>query len=277
EGFLDLAEAAAALSGKAGGAAARQAYIEERRLDDGADIQAVLLDDAAVADPPEIVGALADAREALVIAERIAAGGDEIDDTREGLAVEIAIGEGGDGFLIETVGIEWRGAGHAEDVLGKHVEGAGADRRRVLRAEIVGVEGGAAFHHLEAIRRHENGARRLVEAVIGAADALRQAACPLRRADIDDEVDIAPVDAEGERRGADDGTELAGRHRRLDLAALAGVERAVMQGDGEAAIVDPPEFLKDELRLAACVDEEKRHAATKPVIDVGDGVAGRVT
>jgi hypothetical protein len=47
--------------------------------------------------------------------------------------------------------------------------------------------------------RDQHGARRLVEAMVGAADALDKAARTLRRADIDDQIDVAPVDAEIER------------------------------------------------------------------------------
>jgi hypothetical protein len=94
---------------------------------------------------------------------------------------------------------------------------------------------------------------------------------------MDDEVDVAPVDAEVERRGADHGAELSRRHRRLDLPPLGRVERAVMERDGEALVVDPPELLEDQLRLAPRVDEEERHAVRcDPVVDVGDGVAGRM-
>ena len=59
EAFLDLAEDAACPPGEARAAVARDADVEERRLDDGADVQAVLLGDARVGDAPEAVGALA--------------------------------------------------------------------------------------------------------------------------------------------------------------------------------------------------------------------------
>ena len=162
-------------------------------------------------------------------------------------------------------------------MLGENVEGAGPDRRGVLVAEIVGVERRAALDHLEAIGRDEERLRRLVEAVVGAADALRQPARALRRADIDHQVDVAPVDAEVEGRGADDGAELSRRHRRLDLAPLGGVERAVMEGDRIALGVDPPELLEDQLGLAADIDEEEG----KPVrryrgVEIGDGIAAGV-
>ena len=97
---------------------------------------------------------------------------------------------------VEFVGPKRRPASAAEDVLGEHIERAEARRRGVLRILGDGVDGGAAFQHLEAVRGHEHGLRRLIEAMVGAADALEQTACALRRADIDDEVDVAPVDAE---------------------------------------------------------------------------------
>ena len=66
--------------------------------------------------------------------------------------------------------------------------------------------------------------------MVGAADALQKPAGAFRCAEMNDEIDIAPVDAEVERRRRDDGAQLAGRHRRFDLLALGGVERSVMQG-----------------------------------------------
>ena len=143
-------------------------------------------------------------------------------------------------------------------MLGEHIERAVADGRRVLRAEIVGVQRRLTLHHLEAVGRHENGAARLVHAVIGAADALGKARGALRRADMDDQIDIAPIDAEIERRGGDDGAQAIFRHGLLHLAALADIERTVMQRDRQRVLVDVPEFLEQDFRLAACIDEEQR-------------------
>ncbi len=75
---------------------------------------------------------------------------------------------------------------------------------------------------------------------------------------MDDQVDIAPVDAEIERRGGNDGAQLVLRHCRLDPPALADIERAVMQRDRQIVVVDRPEVLKQQLRLAAGVDEKQR-------------------
>ena len=101
-----------------------------------------------------------------------------------------------------------------------------------------------AFEHLETVGGHEQRLRGLIEPVIGAADALQQAARTLGRADMDDEIDIAPVDAEIERRGADDGAQLARRHRRFHLAPLRHIERAVMQRDRQIVVIGRPQRLE---------------------------------
>ena len=116
-------------------------------------------------------------------------------------------------------------------MLRQHVERAGAQRRGVLGIFIHRVDRHRAFQHLETVGRHQHGARGFVDAVIGAADSLHQPRGAFRRADIDDEIDIAPVDAEIERRSTDHAAQFSGRHRVLDLAALRDVERAVVQRD----------------------------------------------
>ena len=68
---------------------AREPDLDHRRLDDGADVEPVLLRDAAVAHPPEPVRAAHDLGEALVGAQRVAAGRDEIDDGLEVLAAPV--------------------------------------------------------------------------------------------------------------------------------------------------------------------------------------------
>ena len=178
---------------------------------------------------------------------------------------------------MEVIGREGRRAGHAEDMLGEHVERAVDQRRRILRAEIVGLERGAAFEHLEAVGRHQDRLGGLVHAVVGAADALGEAAGALRRADMDDEVDVTPVDAEIERGGGDDGAQGIRLHRLLDAAALADIERAMMERDGQVLLVDPPQFLEDELGLAARVDEDQRGAvAGDLVVELLRGIARRM-
>ncbi len=192
-------------------------------------------------------------------------------------AQQAAVRRGGLHLAIKLVGDERLAAGAAEHVLRQHVERADAQRRRVLGMVGDRADRGVAFQHLEAVGRNENAARRLVEPVIGAADALKQTRRALRRADIDDEIDVAPVDAEIERRGADHRAQLARGHRILDLAPLRHVERAVMQRDGEVVLVDVPQRVEDHLGLAAGVDEDQRHLVLlDQLVDLREGVARRM-
>ena len=233
---------------------------------------------ARIGDAPEAllgtVLAPPDAGVALVGAERVAAGGDEIDAALEGLPGKLAVGLRRGDLVVERERVERLRDRHAEDVLAEHVERAGAERRRVLVAEIVGVERGAALQHLEAVGRHQDALRRLVDAMVGAADALRQAARALRRADMDDEVDVAPVDAEVERRGR--------RPRRgafpppsppRPFGAACG---RASRGAGRSAARPRwlPELLEEQLRLPAGVDEEERRLVPADRgVDLGQRVA----
>src|SRR5262249_29605272 len=98
-------------------------------------------------------------------------------------------------LLIEFISQKRLAAGAPQDVLRQHVERTEAQRRRVLRILRDGVDGNTALQHFEPVSRHEHRARGLLKAVIGAAYSLHQARGTLWRADIDDEVDIAPVHA----------------------------------------------------------------------------------
>ncbi len=128
-------------------------------------------------------------------------------------------------------------------MLCEHVERARADRRRVLRTDIVGVERRLALHHLEAVGGNEDA--RLGSSMRWLERPMRCAAVRRPwRADMDDEIDIAPVDAEIEGGGGNDGAQAVLTHRRLHLAALPDIQRAVMQRDRQIVVVDGPEFLE---------------------------------
>ena len=241
------------------------------------DIQPVLLGDARMRDSIAAFGSLLEFRIPLVVGERIPAGRHELQHLVEPLAQQALIGRGARHLAIELVGVERSGAGRAEHMLGQHVERARPRGRRVLRALFRRFEGCLAFHHLEAVGRHQQRLARLVQPVVGAADALRQPACALRRADIDDEIDLAPVDAEIERRGADHGAELALNHRRLDFPPLRHVERAVMQGDRQIGVVVAPQLVEQHLGLRARIDEDQRQAMRLDRrVDLGQRIARRV-
>ena len=177
--------------------------------------------------------------------------------------------------LVESgKGVERVGTGKAEQMLGQHIERTLAQRRRVLIAAFGSRQGRLAFQHLEAVGWDQHGLGRLVHAVIGAADPLGQPACPLWSTDIDDKIDVAPVDAHVERGGRDNGPEAARGHRCFHLAPLADIERTVMQGNRQRVFVDAPEFLEHHLRLAAGVHKKQRDIVFfDELVDVADGIA----
>ena len=146
---------------------------------------------------------------AVVGLERIAAGGAEFEAGVEIRAGQRRVGPRRADLGVERVGFERPGAGGQQHLLAEHVE---RPRPARLAVEIVLAhrrQRGVAFQHLEAVGRHQHRARRRVVAVIGAADALDQALDVLRRADLDHQIDAAPVDAEIEAAGGDDGAQFA--------------------------------------------------------------------
>jgi hypothetical protein len=98
--------------------------------------------------------------------------------------------------------------------------------------------------------------------VVGAADALEKTRSTLRRTDVDDEINVAPVHAEIERGGSDNRAQLTLRHRRLHFAALRHVEGAVVKCDRKRVLIEAPQLLEHALGLAARVDEDERGSVT---------------
>src|SRR5262245_36406869 len=102
------------------------------------------------------------------------------------------------------------------------------------------------------------------------ADTLQEAADRTRRAELADEIDIADVDAEFERRGGDQRLELALFEPVLGGEALLLAEAAVMR---HRLVRRQPvgEMACNALGKAAGVDEDKRRPvrfdqARKPVV-----------
>ena len=109
--------------------------------------------------------------------------------------------------------------------------------------------------------------------MVGTADPLGKAAGALRCADVDHQIDVAPVDAHVERRRRDNRLQLVGGHGGLDLAPLPDIQRAVMQRDRQRVFVYAPEFLKHHFGLAARVDEQQRYVVClDQLVDVGNGI-----
>ena len=77
--------------------------------------------------------------------------------------------------------------------------------------------------------------RHAPEPVARAADALQERRDPVRRAELADEIDVADVDAQFERRRRDERFQLAGLQPLLGLEPMLFREAAVMRRDGVLA------------------------------------------
>ena len=255
-----------------------EADFQHWRVDYGADVQPVLLGDARISNAQPAVARRLQLREPVISFECVAARRYELDGTVELMPGEAGIGQRRSHLGKERVGIERRLACHAEDVLRQDVKAACSCKHGILLAGLGGLLRRPAFEHLETIARHQDAARWFVEAVVCAADALQKPARAFWCAKMNDEVDIAPVDAQVERRRRNNGAQFAGGHRGFDFFALSGIERAVMQADRQIFIVGPPEFLESELGLHAGVDEDERQfLRADRVIDFAHRVARRVS
>jgi hypothetical protein len=267
EAFLDPAEHPAIV----------ETHVHHRVVDDHPGIEAVLGGGRRAGDAP-LAGLEFDQPLELVVgAQRVAAGRDVIEHPAPHLVGEAAVGRRGADLGEQFGRIERTGAGDAHDVLGKRVERAGAEDLGVELACRDRVKRGLGLEIFEAIAGHDHAARRLVEAVIGAADPLQQARAALGRAHLDDEVDVAPVNAEVEAGGRNEGAQLARGHRRFDLAPRLEREAAVVNADRQAGLVGGPQFLEDQLGQAAGVAEHQGRLVTLDQLDhLARGVAAGV-
>ncbi len=110
--------------------------------------------------------------------------------------------------------------------------------------------------------------------MVGTADALDETLDVLGGTDLDHQIDIAPVDAEIERAGADDRAQLSSDHGSLDTVALFAGERAVVDADRQPLVVLQPEVVEEDLGLRAGVVEDERGAMALDLVeDRGDRVA----
>ena len=164
------------------------------------------------------------ARITVVGPQRIAPRRDEIDHPLKLIARQAGIGRSTAHFLEQCLRQKRSGARRAPYVLGQHIETARPDRRRILSAHGSGIERSLAFQHFKAVGWHQQRPRWLIQPVVGTADALRQTARPFWRANMNDQVHVAPIDAEIQGRRCDHGPQASGRHRRLDLAPLTHIE-----------------------------------------------------
>ncbi len=162
-------------------------------------------------------------------------------------------------------------------MLREHVEPAGPEILAVALSLVDRVLGRLRLEELEAVAGHEDRATRLVESVVGAADALEQPRRALGRTHLHHAVDVAPVDPEVEARGGDERAQLAARHRAFDLAARLLRQRAVMDRDRQVVLVRVPQLLEDVLGEEARVGEDQRGpVALDQLVEVRDRPDRRV-
>ena len=163
-------------------------------------------------------------------------------------------------FLVPVIRVKRRGAGEAEQMLRQHIQSAGPGRIAVAFPGRDTLDRGLAFQHLEPVGGDQDRLARLVHAVVGAANPLQQARYALGRPHLKHLINRPPVDAQIERGGGDHGAQTPLGHGGLDLAALADLQAAMVQADGQHRIVQPPQRLEHQLRLGAGVDEHDGHA-----------------
>ena len=268
EGLLDLAQHRPA----------PQLHLDQRQLDDGADIHAELPRHQRRGQHPAPVGQLLQPVPALVGRQRIAAGGDEVERVVEILARQVAIGLRAAHLVDRSAS---RSIGWAQAVptmcwastSRQAGRGGSPSSSRASTASSAASDSSTSKRLAGAIMARLGSSSRWLARPIRCIRRLHA----LGRAHLDHQVDVAPVDAEIERGGRDHGAQLARRHRRLDLAALLDGERAMMQADRQVVLVDAPQRVEHQLGLGARVDEHDRGLVlADDVVDLGHRVLAHV-
>ncbi len=268
ERLLDFAERAAVA----------EAHGQHRGLHDDAGVEAELCCEARMADAPEAVHALGQPLVAIIGLERVAAGRDEAEHAVERLGRQRGIGRRLAHLGEQCIAGERLGRRHRHDVLGEHVERAGAEDVGIALARLHGVEGSTGLEIFEAVARHDQRLGGLVEPMVGAAYALEQPRRPLGRAHLHNEIDIAPVDAEIEAGGGDQRAQAPVGHRLLGLAPRLAIEASMVDADRQVLLVHRPQILEDQLGQAARVAEDDRGAVRGDQRHhLGCGIAARMT
>ena len=153
-----------------------------------------------------------------------------------------------------------------DDLLGEHVE-------RIARVigllDVAGLDAGGgsgAREQILLVLRDEHARRDAADMVARATDALDARRDGRRRLDLDDLIDGAHVDAELERRGRDDGRELARFQALLDRAPAVLRDGAVVR-ERDLLARRLVERGREPLREAAAVDEDHRRARGADALD----------
>jgi hypothetical protein len=212
---------------------------------------------------------------------------EHLDDLVEVLALEVAVGGGATDEVEEGVVGPVLASALGDELLGEDVEGGDGLDDAVEEAAADGADEGGALDELVAGRGEEAAVRTEAEGMAGAADALEEGGDGAGRADLDDEVDGADVDAELQGGRADEGAHLAVLEALLHPEAALTGEAAMVAGNFALAEA-LAKVVGDTLREAAGIDEDEGGAVgtdqlgdpvveLAPLLPAGDGleVGGR--
>ena len=121
------------------------------------------------------------------------------------------------------------------DLLGEHVERRLRHDQPVEFAAIDAVDQSRALDEIVIGKREQTALRLAADAVAGAADALQEGRDRARRAELADQIHIADIDAELERRGRHHGGQLTLLQALLGVQPLLFGQAAMMRGHAHIA------------------------------------------
>ena len=174
-------------------------------------------------------------------------------------ARELAVGMRAAHQRVQRVLIPLGAGDLGDDLLGQHVERLRRHDQRVQFAAAHAIEQGGAFDQVVTRRRKQPCLRRAVDAVTGTAGALQERGDRARRAELADQVDLADVDAQLQRRGCHQHRQLAALESLLGIQPLLFRQTAVMRRHGFLA--QPlGQMPRGALGHAPRVDEHQRGA-----------------
>lgn len=185
--------------------------------------------------------------------------GEHLHHVVEALARQPGVRRGPREACIQRVLLPFRARDFGDDLLREHVERRFGNPQRIEFATLHAIEQRRAFDQLVARQRKQSPLRHAADVVPRAADALQERRDAARRADLADEIDVADVDAEFERRGRDEQLQFAALQALLGVEAVLLRQAAVMRGD--RVLAEPVgEMARHALGGAARVDEHQRRA-----------------
>ena len=180
-----------------------KAHFQHFGFDNRADIHAVGLRDITIGNAPKTVLIALNLGKAIISFQRITTSCNKLERGIKCCAREISIGRGRANFFVKCIRIKRRSACHTENVLAEDIKRAAARGWCILCALTRGLNRSHTFQHFKPIGGHEQSARGLVQAMMGAANTLRETAGTFRRTHINHEINSTPINAQIKRLEAE--------------------------------------------------------------------------